>query len=199
MAEYINRETAIAKLTALEVTEPNATMADAKRVLADMQTADVASVVRCKDCSWYQSVDDDGDDFEVCNYYNREVMGSQFCSEAEPYKTPEEKAEFRRSVGLDDGVAMAEYINRKAPLQKAWDADTRIGYVQVVDVGDILDMSVADVAPVVHGRWVHLGGDEWCCSACGFVITTDGSWDKPTKKYCEDCGAKIDEKGGVYD
>ena len=46
--------------------------------------------------------------------------------------------------------------------------------------------------PVVHGRWVHLGGDEWCCSACGFVITTEGSWDKPTKKYCEDCGAKMD-------
>ena len=50
----------------------------------------------------------------------------------------------------------------------------------------------ADVAPVVHGRWAHLGGDEWCCSACGFVITTEGSWDKPTQKYCEDCGAKMD-------
>lgn len=52
MAEYINRGTAIAKLTALEVTEPNATMADAKRVLADMQTADVAPVVSCKDCEY---------------------------------------------------------------------------------------------------------------------------------------------------
>lgn len=50
----------------------------------------------------------------------------------------------------------------------------------------------ANVVPVVHGRWVHLGGDEWCCSACGFVITTEGSWDKPIKKYCEDCGAKMD-------
>lgn len=50
----------------------------------------------------------------------------------------------------------------------------------------------ADVAPVIRGRWAHLGGDEWCCSACGFVITTEGSWDKPTKKYCEDCGAKMD-------
>lgn len=48
----------------------------------------------------------------------------------------------------------------------------------------------ADVFPVMHGRWVHLGGDEWCCSACGFVISTEGSWEKPTKKYCEDCGAK---------
>lgn len=54
-----------------------------------------------------------------------------------------------------------------------------------------------DGRPVVHGRWAHLGGDEWCCSACGFVITTEGSWDKPTKKYCEDCGAKMD--GGDSD
>lgn len=45
MAEYINRGTAIAKLTVLEVTEPNATMADAKRVLADTPVADVAPVV----------------------------------------------------------------------------------------------------------------------------------------------------------
>ena len=50
----------------------------------------------------------------------------------------------------------------------------------------------AAVAPVVHTRWAHLGGDEWCCPVCGFVITTEGSWDKPTKKYCEDCGAKMD-------
>lgn len=50
----------------------------------------------------------------------------------------------------------------------------------------------ADVTPVVHTRWAHIGGDEWCCPVCGFVITTEGSWDKPTKKYCEDCGAKMD-------
>lgn len=56
-----------------------------------------------------------------------------------------------------------------------------------------------DVAPVVHGRWAHLGGDEWCCSACGFVITTDGSWDKPTKKYCEDCGARMDGDSDALD
>ena len=45
MAEYIGRSVAIAKLTALEVTEPNATITDAKRVLADMQTADAVPVV----------------------------------------------------------------------------------------------------------------------------------------------------------
>lgn len=45
MAEYINRGTAIAKLTALEVIGPNTTLPDAKRLLADMPAADVAPVV----------------------------------------------------------------------------------------------------------------------------------------------------------
>ena len=48
MAEYIERGVAIAKLTALEVAESNATMADARRLLADMPAADVAPVVHGK-------------------------------------------------------------------------------------------------------------------------------------------------------
>lgn len=54
MAEYIQRATAIAKLTALEVTKPSATMTDAKRLIADMPAADVAPVVRCRDCKYYR-------------------------------------------------------------------------------------------------------------------------------------------------
>lgn len=34
---------------------------------------------------------------------------------------------------------------------------------------------------------------------CCFVITTEGSWDKPTKKYCEDCGAKMDGDSDALD
>lgn len=48
MIEYIDRGTAIAKLTALEVTEPNATMTSAKRLLADIPAADVAPVVHAR-------------------------------------------------------------------------------------------------------------------------------------------------------
>lgn len=53
MAEYIERGTTIAKLTALEVTNPSATMTDAKRLIADMPAADVAPVVRCRHCRSY--------------------------------------------------------------------------------------------------------------------------------------------------
>lgn len=44
IAEYIERGIAIAKLTALEVTNSNATIADAKRLLANMSTTEVAPV-----------------------------------------------------------------------------------------------------------------------------------------------------------
>ena len=84
---------------------------------------------------------------------------------------------------------MPEYIERGAAIELLYyNADETCSAV----VCDFETIPAADVAPVVHGRWAHLGGDEWCCSACGFVITTEGSWDKPTKKYCEDCGARMD-------
>lgn len=44
MAEYIDREVAIAKLTDLEVIEPNVTIADVKRLLADMPGAKAVSL-----------------------------------------------------------------------------------------------------------------------------------------------------------
>ena len=72
-------------------------------------------------------------------------------------------------------------------------------YAYSVALREIRNAPAADVAPVVHGKWIHLGGDEWCCSACGFVITTEGSWDKPTKKYCEDCGTRMDGGTEVWE
>ncbi len=85
-------------------------------------------------------------------------------------------------------MEMAEYIERSAAIKAAKHA-----WAKGLEPSQYIEaLPAADVAPMVYGRWAHLGGDEWCCSACGFVITTEGSWDKPTKKYCEDCGAKMD-------
>mgnify|MGYP004471222031 CR=1 FL=1 len=68
MAEYIDRSVAIARLTRLEVTDSNATMADAKRVLADIPAADVAPVVRCKDCKWF--IKNNNDEWWGCWLYH---------------------------------------------------------------------------------------------------------------------------------
>ena len=82
------------------------------------------------------------------------------------------------------------YIRKKAKeAQSAFDelgGESGIIAEAFEDLANELEaFPTADVAP-------HLGGDEWCCPVCGFVITTEGSWDKPTKKYCEDCGTKMD-------
>ena len=58
-------------------------------------------------------------------------------------------------------------------------------------LGEIDDMPTADVAEVKHGSWEHIGNDEWCCTACGHIITTEGSWERPWQKYCEECGASM--------
>jgi len=52
------------------------------------------------------------------------------------------------------------------------------------------------LTPEKHGRWEHFDGDEWFCTACGHVISTEGSWDFPAAKYCEECGAKMDGGDG---
>lgn len=84
---------------------------------------------------------------------------------------------------------MAEYIDREEYCEKYCRCSNEYCDKESCP---IWKAPAADVAPVVHTRWAHLGGDEWCCPVCGFVITTEGSWDKPAKKYCEDCGAKMD-------
>lgn len=55
MTEYISRDTAIARLTRLEVTDKLATMNDAKREIADMPAADVAPVVHGSWISWEEA------------------------------------------------------------------------------------------------------------------------------------------------
>lgn len=89
---------------------------------------------------------------------------------------------------------MAEYIDREEYCEKHCRCSNEYCDKESCP---IWKAPTADVAPVVRTLWAHLGGDEWCCPVCGFVITTEGSWDKPTKKYCEDCGAKMD--GGDND
>jgi hypothetical protein len=104
-------------------------------------------------------------------------------------------------------LTMAECIEREATIKRIKEVycvgcNSYNGVrCRACGIGDAIDMiedaPTVDAVPVVHTRWAHLVGDEWCCPVCGFVITTEGSWDKPTKKYCEDCGAKMD--GGDSD
>lgn len=97
---------------------------------------------------------------------------------------------------------MAEYIEREAAVKAANEWVSEACMASVMRVSRLFDklqkVPAADVAPVVRTRWAHLGGDEWCCPVCGFVLTTEGSWDKPIKKYCEDTGLMPAEVHSMY-
>lgn len=56
-----------------------------------------------------------------------------------------------------------------------------------VDTDDIVEY-----AEQKHGEWAYIGGDEWCCTNCGEVISTEGRWERPSYNYCHECGAKMD-------
>ena len=57
---------------------------------------------------------------------------------------------------------------------------------------DISELPAADVAEVVHGRWVA-SHDEFCqCSLCKYPVYA--AWN--TTNYCPNCGAKMDGGNG---
>ena len=50
----------------------------------------------------------------------------------------------------------------------------------------------ADVAPVVHGKWIRDGNyHAWVCSRCGRGISNNP---EGIDLYCYHCGAKMDER-----
>lgn len=87
---------------------------------------------------------------------------------------------------------MAECINREAAIRALLnDAPEQVSYSREDAADCIRYMDAADVAPVVHGRWLY--GDYYdigdVCSECDW----DSQMTHPSYRYCPNCGAKMDE------
>lgn len=88
---------------------------------------------------------------------------------------------------------MAEYINREAAIRALLnDAPEQVSYSREDAADCIHYMDAADVAPVVHGRWLY--GDYYdigdVCSECDW----DSQMTHPPYRYCPNCGAKMDKE-----
>ena len=89
---------------------------------------------------------------------------------------------------------MDEFISREAFKGKY----LCCGYLPEMSEEEFDQFPAADVAPVVHGLWIHdgcriEGGIDWChCSECGksdnFCAHTN---------YYPNCGTKMDGKEGA--
>lgn len=96
---------------------------------------------------------------------------------------------------------MAEYIKREAAIayireqseecQKAFEelgGESGIYADAYNDLAeDFYSIPAADVAPVVHGRWVFGGDGCVICSKCNEEESNDNH-----RNYCPNCGAKMD-------
>lgn len=99
---------------------------------------------------------------------------------------------------------MPEYIHREY-LEAAFDASATACLEKeefpfekksvlagmYIAAGIVHTVPAADVAPVVHGRWIPVDGGQHKCSRCHTVRKTDVARDH----YCPNCGAKMDGEG----
>ena len=82
---------------------------------------------------------------------------------------------------------MAEYIERESFKQKY----LCCGYLPEMSEKEFDEFPTADVAPVVHGKWIE-DHDYLKCPECGVMVKWDftffdiGNWN-----YCPNCGAKM--------
>lgn len=93
---------------------------------------------------------------------------------------------------------MAEYITKKQVIEwfSCYGHDDK--QIRFEDLSfDIQNMNPEDVAPVVHGRWIHTTIEDddwgstfhsWACSNCDF---STGQNQNGTN-YCPNCGARMD-------
>ena len=96
---------------------------------------------------------------------------------------------------------MTEYITKAQAIDVVntafghiYDSDSTT--VSLVDLQNEIIMTIeqhtepADVAPVVHARWVHEDVD-WVCSICGMDALTEGDYRQVRSDYCPNCGARM--------
>ena len=80
-----------------------------------------------------------------------------------------------------------EYIEREATIAFLENMAASRYLIQCFE--DKERFPAADVAPVIHGKWIHKNGEMYC-SVCGSEALMDEVYYE--SPYCPDCGAIMD-------
>ena len=82
MKEYIERAMAFAVLVDFpgELSPENIGLAVARKAIDALPAADVAEVVRCKDCQYYQDAKINKKGFLICPSSGMEITETDYCS-----------------------------------------------------------------------------------------------------------------------
>jgi hypothetical protein len=85
-------------------------------------------------------------------------------------------------------MTMAECIERDVVMKRIMAAKWMDGYDGAMAMEIAASAPAADVAPVVHGRWIEDGSLIITCSECkrGYNLIAKYT------HYCPNCGAKMD-------
>lgn len=93
---------------------------------------------------------------------------------------------------------MAEYIEREAAVKIVEKYSLANGSVLGRHSGladcitsEIAALPAADIAPVVHGRWIQVDSTKCRCSHCD-IIALIALYPHGDKNFCPNCGAKMD-------
>lgn len=88
---------------------------------------------------------------------------------------------------------MAEYIKRETAVSAVMAAKWVDGSDGAMAMEIVASQATADVAPVVHGRWMKRRNGGTLCSRCGHYTQYKGQvLDMSEAIACPWCGAKMD-------
>lgn len=94
---------------------------------------------------------------------------------------------------------MVEYMSREDYCEETCGIENREGYKTCYNCS-MLNVPSADVKPVIHAHWIELpkalnSNENPCqCSNCKHILSFMNYY--PKSKYCPNCGARMDLKGG---
>ena len=89
---------------------------------------------------------------------------------------------------------MPEYIKRETAIKRVMETKWESGSDGAAAMEIVAATPAADVAPVVHGRWIYKG-EYAVCTECGGRSGTQYDGVEPIPlmtQFCPNCGAKMD-------